>query len=68
MVPTRKGRTLLDERTVFIFQDGHNLEDYVKEFLSTCHWPSCDDICLMEGFRCGLDDKIRFVLPMGDKD
>ncbi|KAL0157867.1 hypothetical protein M9458_045943, partial [Cirrhinus mrigala] len=27
---------------------------------------SCDDVCLMEGFWCGLDDDIRFVVPRED--
>ncbi len=61
----RRGNTLLNGRTVFIFQDGRD-SDYVEELLNTCHRASCDDVCLMEGFRCGLDGEIRFVLPIGD--
>ncbi len=63
-VAPRRGNTLLSGGTVFIFQNGCNLEDYVEEFLDTCHHASCDDICLMEGFWCGLDDDIR--IPRGD--
>ncbi|KAL0176455.1 hypothetical protein M9458_028785, partial [Cirrhinus mrigala] len=55
-----------DGTTVFIFQNGRQLEDYVEEFINTCHHASCDDICLKGGFWCGLDDNIRFVLPRGD--
>ncbi|KAL0150393.1 hypothetical protein M9458_054210, partial [Cirrhinus mrigala] len=43
-----------------------SLEEYVEEFLNACHLASCDDVCLMEGFWCGLDDDIRFVMPRED--
>lgn len=37
----------------------------MEEFLKTCHHASYDDVCLVDGFRCGLDD-IHFVMPQGD--
>ncbi|KAL0182205.1 hypothetical protein M9458_021580, partial [Cirrhinus mrigala] len=61
-----RGNTILEGFTIFIFQNGRYLEDYVEEFVGTCHRASCDDVCLMEGFRCGLDDDLRFVMPRGD--
>ncbi|KAL0202454.1 hypothetical protein M9458_000472, partial [Cirrhinus mrigala] len=61
-VAPRRGNTILEGFTVFIFQNGRDLEDYVEE----CHRAICDDVCLMEGFRCGLDDDLRFALPDGD--
>ncbi|KAL0183553.1 hypothetical protein M9458_019249, partial [Cirrhinus mrigala] len=42
------------------------LEDYMEEFVSTCHRASCNDVCLMKEFRCGLDDDLRLVMPCGD--
>ncbi|KAL0194554.1 hypothetical protein M9458_008126, partial [Cirrhinus mrigala] len=65
-VATRRGNTFLEEVTILIFQDGRDLEDYVEEFVGTCHHALCDDVCLMEGFRCGLDDDLHFALPDGD--
>ncbi|KAL0149713.1 hypothetical protein M9458_054996 [Cirrhinus mrigala] len=55
----RRGNTTLKVFTIFIFQNGRDLEDYMEEFVDTCHRASCDDVCLMEGFRCGLDDDLR---------
>ncbi|KAL1260180.1 hypothetical protein QQF64_008007 [Cirrhinus molitorella] len=49
---------------VFIFQDRQYLEDY--GFINICHRARCDDVCLIGGFCCGLDDDIRFVLPQTD--
>ncbi|KAL0179873.1 hypothetical protein M9458_025315, partial [Cirrhinus mrigala] len=40
--------------------------DFVEEFIHIYHHASCDTVCLMEGFWCGLDDDICFVLPRGD--
>ncbi|KAL0187276.1 hypothetical protein M9458_018946, partial [Cirrhinus mrigala] len=65
-VVPRRGNTILEGITIFIFQNGRDLEDYVEEFVSTCHRASCDDVCLMEGLRCGLDDDLCFVMPHGD--
>ncbi|KAL0157415.1 hypothetical protein M9458_048661, partial [Cirrhinus mrigala] len=65
-VAPRRGNTILEGFTIFIFQNGRDLEDYVEEFVGTCHCAICDDVCLMEGFRCGLDDDLRFALPDGD--
>ncbi|KAI2647746.1 hypothetical protein H4Q32_023971 [Labeo rohita] len=65
-VVPRRGNTILGGITIFIFQNGRDLEDYVEEFVDTCHSASCDDVCLMEGFRCGLDDDLRFVMPHRD--
>ncbi|KAL0165109.1 hypothetical protein M9458_040862, partial [Cirrhinus mrigala] len=62
----RRGNTILEGFTIFIFQNGRDLEDYVEEFVNTCHRASCDNVCLMKGFRCGLDDDLRFVMPRGD--
>ncbi|KAL0151939.1 hypothetical protein M9458_052746, partial [Cirrhinus mrigala] len=60
------GNTILEDFTIFIFQNGRDLEDYVEESVGPCHHASCDDVCLMKGFRCGLDDDLRFVMPRGD--
>ncbi|XP_073679963.1 uncharacterized protein [Garra rufa] len=65
-VRPRRGNAIPDGYTTFIFQDGRDLEDYVEEFISICHLASCDDVCLMEGFWCGLDDDLRFVMPEGE--
>ncbi|KAI2662215.1 Unconventional myosin-XV [Labeo rohita] len=65
-VSPRRGDAILGGKTIFIFQDGRDLEDYVEEFISICHLASCDDVCLMEGFWCGLDDDLRFVMPKGE--
>ncbi|KAI2654669.1 Disintegrin and metalloproteinase domain-containing protein 29 [Labeo rohita] len=65
-VPPRRRDAILEGRTIYIFQDGRDLEDYVEEFISICHLASCDDVCLMEGFWCGLDDDLRFVMPQGE--
>lgn len=62
-VAPRRGNTLLRGATVFIFQ---NLKDYVEELFNPCHHATSDDVCLMEGLRCGLDNDIRFVMPQGD--
>ncbi|KAL0187271.1 hypothetical protein M9458_018941, partial [Cirrhinus mrigala] len=55
-----RGNAILRGKTIFIFQDGRDLEDYVEEFISISHLASCDDVCLMEGFWCGLDVDLRF--------
>ncbi|KAL0177314.1 hypothetical protein M9458_026208, partial [Cirrhinus mrigala] len=65
-VPPRRGNAILGGKTIYIFQDGRDLEDYVEEFISISHLASCDDVCLMEGFWCGLDDDLRFVMPKGE--
>ncbi|KAL0162265.1 hypothetical protein M9458_041661, partial [Cirrhinus mrigala] len=65
-VVPRRGNTILEGFTILIFQNGRDLEDYMEEFVGTCHRASCADVCLMEGFRCGLDDDLRFVMPRGD--
>ncbi|KAL0158651.1 hypothetical protein M9458_046727, partial [Cirrhinus mrigala] len=64
-VVPRRGNAILEGFTIFIFQNGRDLENYVEEFVGTCHCASCDDVCL-EGFRCGLDDDLCFVTPYGD--
>ncbi|KAL0160503.1 hypothetical protein M9458_044228, partial [Cirrhinus mrigala] len=66
IVVPRRGNTILEGINIFIFQNGRDLEDYVEEFVGICHHAKCDDVCLMEGFRCGLDDDLRFVMPRGD--
>lgn len=43
------------ERIVFLFQNGKRLEEYVEEFLDTCHHTTCSGLALMEGFWVGLD-------------
>ncbi len=50
----------------FLFQNGLELELYVQDFLNCCGWAAGDDLTLMEGFWYGLDDSIRFVMPMAD--
>lgn len=46
---------------MFLLQYGRDLEEYVEEFLDICHLAICDNVCLMEGFRCGLDEDLRFA-------
>ncbi len=65
-VAPMRGNIFLKGGTVFVFQHGSDLECYVEEFLDICHRAACDDVCLMEGFRCGLDEDLRFVMPRGD--
>ncbi len=55
-----------DAAVVFIFQNGRCLEDYIEEFLDTCHLSRCSEVCLMEGFCYRLDEDICFVMPWGD--
>lgn len=50
----------------FIFQCSQCLEDYVEEFLKTCHLARCDEVCLMEEFRYGLVGDICIIMPQGD--
>ncbi|KAF4118917.1 hypothetical protein G5714_000968 [Onychostoma macrolepis] len=65
-VGPRKEDGLSGGGTVFIFQDGRCLEDYVEEFIDTCHQAICSDLTLMEGFRVGLDEEMQIVMPLGD--
>lgn len=51
---------------VFIVQNVWDLEDYVEQFVNICHRTTYDNLTLMEGFRCGLDDEIRFLMSKGD--
>ncbi|KAI2645827.1 tRNA modification GTPase MnmE [Labeo rohita] len=60
----RRGNTILRGITIFIFQNGRDLEDYVEKFVDTCHRASCDDVCLMEGLRSGS----TFTLGEVEKD
>ncbi|KAL0190776.1 hypothetical protein M9458_013474, partial [Cirrhinus mrigala] len=65
-VAPRRGNTILEGVTMFIFQNGRDLE-----FVGTCHRASCNDVCLMEGFRCGLDDDLHgstFTLGEAEED
>ncbi|ROJ29139.1 hypothetical protein DPX16_13583 [Anabarilius grahami] len=39
---------------------------YLMEYLNICHQVTCDDVTLMEGFWCGLDKDIRFLMPKGE--
>ncbi len=52
--------------TIFIFQDGRDLEEFVEDFVNHCHLTTCDDLTLMEGFWCGLVEDIRLVMPRAD--
>ncbi|KAL0189545.1 hypothetical protein M9458_016644, partial [Cirrhinus mrigala] len=61
------GNTLLEGGTVFVFQNGRDLELYMEEFLDICHLAICNEVCLMEGFLCGLDEDLRFVMLRGDR-
>lgn len=36
------------------------------EFFDYCHLTTCDDLTLMEGFWCGLEDEILFIMPRAD--
>ncbi len=63
-VAPMRGNRLLNGATFFVFQYGRDLERYVEEFLNICHQATSDDVCLMEGFRCGLDDDLQFIMPV----
>ncbi len=52
--------------TIFFFQNGRDLDDYVREYVDKCHLATFDDLTLIEGFWCGLEDHIRFVMPRAD--
>ncbi len=52
--------------TIFLFQNGRCVEDYVEEFLTTSHQALCGKRTLMEGFRVGLDEDIQILMPSGD--
>lgn len=58
-----RGNKILRGATVFMFQYGRDLEAYVEEFLDICHNATCDNVCLMEGFRFGLDVDLCFTMP-----
>lgn len=51
---------------IFVFHSGHSLEDYVEEFMNICHQATCDDLIIMEGFWCGLDEDLHFLMPRVD--
>lgn len=38
----------------------------MEEFVSICHYVICNNLTLIEGFRCGLDDEIQVVMSQGD--
>ncbi|KAK2885785.1 hypothetical protein Q8A67_016622 [Cirrhinus molitorella] len=38
----------------------------VEQFLNLFHYATCNGICLMEGFQCGLSEDLRFVMPSVD--
>ncbi|ROI62521.1 hypothetical protein DPX16_5194 [Anabarilius grahami] len=40
--------------------------NYMEEFLNICHFATCDDICLMEGFQYDLDEDHSFVMTYRD--
>lgn len=48
-----------------ILQGGHSLEDYLEEFINISHCVTCDDLTLMDGFWCGLNEDVRFLMPKG---
>ncbi|ROL43770.1 hypothetical protein DPX16_4604 [Anabarilius grahami] len=62
----RGNKLFLEGGAVFVFQSGRDLELYVEEFLTICHHATCDNVCLMEGFWCVLDEDLHFVMPRGD--
>ncbi len=49
--------------TIFILQNGRDLGIMCGGMWTQCHLATCDDLTLMEGFWCGLEDDIRFVMP-----
>ncbi|XP_058614903.1 uncharacterized protein LOC131529287 [Onychostoma macrolepis] len=53
-------------RTVFVFQNGRSIEEYVEEFIETSYQAICSDLTLMDGFRVGLEEDIKMVMPLGD--
>lgn len=61
-VASMRANKIFRGATVFLFQHGRNLEHYVEEFLNIYHLATCNDICLMEGFRCGMVD-LCFAIP-----
>ncbi len=52
--------------TIFFFQNGRDLDDYVREYVDKCHLATFDDLTLIEEFWCGLEDDIHFVMPRAD--
>ncbi len=56
----------MDGATIFLFQKGRCMEEYVKDFITTSHQAYCSDLTLMEGFRVGLDEEIQMSMPLGD--
>ncbi|KAL0181346.1 hypothetical protein M9458_023752, partial [Cirrhinus mrigala] len=40
--------------------------EYVWVFVDNYHLATCDDLTLMEGFWCGLEEDIRFIMPRAD--
>ncbi len=52
--------------TIFLFQNGRCVEDYMEEFIATSHQDFCSELMLLEGFRVGLDEEIQMLMPSGD--
>ncbi len=52
--------------TIFLFQNGRCVEDYVEEFIANSHQAFCGELTLMEGFRVRLDEEIQMLMPSGD--
>lgn len=48
--------------TIFMFQGGRDLEEYVEEFVAVSHLAQCNDIALMKRFWIRLDDE----MPLGN--
>lgn len=38
----------------------------MEEFANVCHHATCDNLTLMEEFRCRLDNEIQLVMQQGD--
>ena len=51
---TRRGNRFLDGGTVFMFQNGRDLERYVEEFLDSFHLATCDDVSLKAAIHCAI--------------
>ncbi len=62
----REEDNLTDGGTIFLFQKGRCVEEYVEDFIVTSHQAHCSDLTLMEGFRVGLDEEIQMMMPLGD--
>ncbi|XDV16280.1 hypothetical protein PO909_016069 [Leuciscus waleckii] len=44
-------------------QGNRSIEEYVEEFCELCHGVDLDDAVLKDGFRYGLEDMLKYLMP-----